>query len=140
MGTVAKTYVVVAPKFDGFKQAVEAQIKSTGASSEGMGATIGARMGGGMAKGIAGQGAVMGAVSALTQKAVAVVSSHMASAAARFDTLSNYTTVMQNLGYSTDEAGESLSKMDSHLQGLPTTLQDMVSTVQGLSAVTGDLS
>ena len=70
---------------------------------------------------------------------MSAVSSHVDSAISRFDTLNNYPTVMQALGYSAADADSSISKMSDRLQSLPTRLDDMVSLVQGLVTTTGDL-
>lgn len=69
-----------------------------------------------------------------------MISSHMNDAINRLDTLNNYPQVMQALGHSSKEADKSLSSMDEHLDGLPTTLDAMVSDVQKLTATMGNLA
>ena len=57
----------------------------------------------------------------------------------RIDTLKNYPKVMQALGYSTEEADASVQLIMKHLDGLPTTTQDMVTLTQSIADSTGDL-
>ena len=57
----------------------------------------------------------------------------------RIDTLKNYPRVMEALGYSTEEADRSVQLIMKHLDGLPTTTQDMVTLTQSIADSTGDL-
>lgn len=57
----------------------------------------------------------------------------------RLDTLKNYPRVMEALGYSTQEADASVQLIMKHLDGLPTTTQDMVTLTQSIADSTGDL-
>ena len=57
----------------------------------------------------------------------------------RIDTLKNYPRVMEALGYSTQEADDSVQLIMKHLDGLPTTTQDMVTLTQSIADSTGDL-
>lgn len=67
------------------------------------------------------------------------ISSHVGSAVSRFDTLNNYPKVMQSLGYSAKESEASIGLMSERLSSLPTRLDDMAASVQGISVITGDL-
>ena len=62
------------------------------------------------------------------------------SAISRFDTLNNYTKVMQNLGASANDADKSLNTLSDGLDGLPTALNDAASGVQRLMASNGDIN
>lgn len=57
----------------------------------------------------------------------------------RLDILKNFPKVMEGLGYSTDEADKSIKHIMDHLDGLPTSTQDMVTLTQAISDSTGDL-
>lgn len=57
----------------------------------------------------------------------------------RIDTIQNFPRVMQALGYSTSEADSSIQLIMKHLDGLPTTTQDMVTLTQAIADSTGDL-
>ena len=135
MAVVGTATLNVVPKITGLAKAMEDEIaKCEGTSFKG-----GEKVGGSFGKGAAKSGAVVGAFAALTNKALDSIGSHVGSAVSRFDTLNNYPTVMQALGYSAADADSSISKMSDRLQSLPTRLDDMVSLVQGLVTTTGDL-
>ena len=57
----------------------------------------------------------------------------------RLDTIKNFPKVMEGLGYSTQEADKSIQLIMDHLDGLPTSTQDMVTLTQAISDSTGDL-
>ena len=65
-------------------------------------------------------------------KAASAISSSIDSAVSRVDTLNNFPKVMENLGYSFDDAAAASQKMSDRLAGLPTKLDDMTSGVQRL--------
>lgn len=139
MAQVGSADLLIVPKFNNFTSQVNNALNGASSTASAAGSKLGTATGGGFGKGLTASGAIIGAFSSITSKAMSSISEHVGSAISRFDTLNNYPTVMQNLGYSADEASQSLSTMDSHLQGLPTALNDMASTVQGIVAVTGDL-
>ena len=57
----------------------------------------------------------------------------------RFDTLHTYPKVMKSLGFSFEDAQGSVSKLNAAVQGLPTSLADIVKSAQSLTAVTGNM-
>lgn len=63
----------------------------------------------------------------------------LSGAISRFDTISNYSKVMESLGYGAEEAEASISKLSTGIEGLPTTLDGIVSSAQKLAATIGDL-
>ncbi len=140
MASIGKASLTIVPKFDNLGKSVTAALDRVDASRSGekMGKGLAAgveRGAGGLVK----TGAIMGVFSAATAKAMDVVSSSVGGAVSRLDTLNNYPRVMQALGYSAEESQASIAKMSDRLTGLPTALNDMTSTVQGISAITGDL-
>ena len=137
--SIGSASLKIVPTFDGLTSKVNAALSGASSSASGSGEKLGQSTASGFGKGLATSGALVGAFASITSSAMSSISSHLSSAISRFDTLNNYPTVMQSLGYSADEASSSLSKMDEHLQGLPTSLDSMTSTVQGIVAVTGDL-
>ena len=68
----------------------------------------------------------------------AVVSS-IDGAVARYDTLNKFPKVLEKMGYSANQAGAATKELSDGVQGLPTTLDDIVSNTQQLVSVTGDL-
>lgn len=57
----------------------------------------------------------------------------------RIDTFNAFPKVMKNFGVSTQEANNSIKRMDKAMRGLPTSLDQAVSGVQNLFMVTKDL-
>lgn len=75
----------------------------------------------------------------LVDSAIGLVKSSMDGAIDRFDTLNKYPVVMEALGYSTQEVDDSMNKLTNGIDGLPTSLDEIVSSAQQLAISTGDL-
>jgi tape measure domain-containing protein len=60
-------------------------------------------------------------------------------AVSRTDILNNFPKIMQNLGYSADDADASVKKISDRLDGLPSSLDGVVSMVQQLAPVTSGM-
>lgn len=75
----------------------------------------------------------------LIDNAIGIVTSSLGGAIDRFDTLNKYPIVMQALGYSTDQIDKSMSKLTEGIDGLPTSLNEIVSNTQQLAISTGNL-
>lgn len=73
------------------------------------------------------------------QKIIGLVSSQIGNAIDRLDTMNNYPKVMSNLGISSDQANASIKMLSENLKGLPTTLNDAVSSVQNFTSVNGSV-
>ena len=71
--------------------------------------------------------------------AMNTMTSSLGGAITRFDTLHSYPKVMNSLGFSTDAAKASVSKLNASVQGLPTSLADIVKSAQSLTSVTGNM-
>lgn len=67
------------------------------------------------------------------------ISSNLAGATKRFDTLNNYPKVMESLGFSAESAKGSIDLLGDSIAHLPTTLDKVASQTQQVVAVTGDL-
>lgn len=67
------------------------------------------------------------------------ISTNLAGATKRFDTLNNYPKVMQSLGFSAEQAEKSINILGDSIAHLPTTLDKVASQTQQVVAVTGDL-
>ena len=57
----------------------------------------------------------------------------------RFDILQRFPKVMQSLGHSSKDVAQSTKALSEGIEGLPTTLDTVVSTTQKLTSMTGDL-
>lgn len=140
MANVGKASLLIVPKFDGLSASVVKHLKGIDTSSAGV--EGGERYSDGFGKGASGllrSGGLVGIFSEVTRRAMDVIGSSVDAAASRLDTLNNYPRVLESLGASSDEAEASISLMSERLQGLPTALNDMASTAQGIYAITKDL-
>lgn len=68
-----------------------------------------------------------------------VLSSSFDGAINRFDTMQSYPKVMKSLGFSIERSQKSVAKLNQSVQGLPTSLADVVTTSKSLAAVTGNI-
>lgn len=75
----------------------------------------------------------------LLEAGVSAVTNSVGGAISRFDTLNKYPTVMEALGYSTDEVTASMDKLDKGIDGLPTSMDEIVASTQQIAIATGDL-
>ena len=138
---------------DGFKQAGH-KVKASGEEAKGGGAGFkkageDAKAGGDKA----GQGAkgfekIKDAIKNFSVGAVAfkavssamnLVSQSMDKAIERFDTLQRFPKVMKSLGHSSKDVAASTKLLSEGIEGLPTTLDTVVSTTQKLTSMTGNL-
>jgi tape measure domain-containing protein len=140
MANVATGSVLLSVKFDNITSSINSQLGKAFSSASKTASAAGSSTGSGFSTGFAAKlGGIAGIVGTGVSAAANLVTNSLSSAISRVDTLNNYPVVMQNLGYSAEEASNSLSTMSDHLKGLPTSLDTMASTVQGIVAVTGDL-
>lgn len=138
---------------EGFKQAGH-KVKASGEEAKGGGAGFkkageDAKAGGDKA----GQGAkgfekIKDAIKSFSVGAVAfkavssamnLVSQSMDKAIDRFDTLQRFPKVMKSLGHSSKDVASSTKLLAEGIEGLPTTLDTVVSTTQKLTSMTGNL-
>lgn len=116
-------YSKVSPDFD---KPIKSQVKASGTSAgTSFGGTFSVAAGNLLSSGIS--------------KALSAVTSHMNSAIGRVDALNQFPKVMSNIGFSSDEASAAIKKMSDGIQGLPTTLDDIVGNTQRLAMSMGDL-
>ncbi|MCP1102597.1 tape measure domain-containing protein [Aequitasia blattaphilus] len=82
-------------------------------------------------------------VSLLAAKAAAkgleILKSSLDGAISRFDTMNRFPKMMQNLGYSALDAKNAINKLSDGIDGLPTSLDEVVASAQNLALITGDL-
>ena len=67
------------------------------------------------------------------------VTNSMGGAIDRFDTMNRFPKMMEVMGYSAQDAQDSIDKLNKGVIGLPTTLDTVVGTTQQLALMTGDL-
>lgn len=134
---LAEAYVQIVPSMKGVGNAIVSAFD--GASGK-AGLSGGKAAGSGFAGGLkAKMGAVIGAASAITSKAMDAIGSSISSAVSRADQMNNFPKVMKNLGYSSEDAAKSIKKISDSLDGLPTTSSAMTGMVQQLAPLTSNL-
>ncbi|RYQ36506.1 tape measure protein [Bifidobacterium pseudolongum] len=134
---LATAYVQIVPSMKGVGNAIVSAFD--GASGK-AGISGGKAAGSGFAGGLkAKMGAVIGAASAITSKAMDTIGSSISSAVSRADQMNNFPKVMKNLGYSSEDAAKSIKKISDSLDGLPTTSSAMTGMVQQLAPLTSNL-
>lgn len=106
---------IVSAGFKGVHSAFGAGVNALASAARGVGSIVG--------------GAVAGAMTAIT----ATIGANMRGAISRVDTLNNFPRVMKNMGFTTDEAARSIKKLDQNIQGLPTSLDEIVQMTQGIA-------
>ncbi|EFB74680.1 tape measure protein [Subdoligranulum variabile] len=75
----------------------------------------------------------------IIQKGVDAVTASLDSAINRYDTMNRFPMMMEQLGYGADSAQEAVQRLSEGIQGIPTTLDSVVSTAQRLTVLTGNL-
>ena len=80
-----------------------------------------------------------GGVFKLIEKGMDAVVSSLDSAIDRYDTMNRFPMMLQQMGYGADEADAAVQRLSEGIQGLPTTLDSVVSTAQRLTILTGNL-
>lgn len=60
-------------------------------------------------------------------------------AVSRFDTMKKYPKVMESLGVSSEMSSKSIQRLSEGIEGLPTTLDMVVSTAQRMTSMTGNI-
>jgi len=75
----------------------------------------------------------------IIEKGFQAIAGAMDSAIARYDTLNKFPQMLEQMGFGAREAGAATDKLSEGIQGLPTTLNDVVSTAQRLTVLTGNL-
>lgn len=71
--------------------------------------------------------------------AVNTLSSNVGSAVSRFDTLNQYPRVLEQMGFSAQEAKDSIKELGDGIQYVPTSLDEIASSTKTLALTTGNL-
>lgn len=133
---VGTAYLTVSPKITGLNAEVSRAFAGVGTGAAGkLGEDASAAFGGRFAK----AGAVAGAAASVVSKAIDAISGSIGTAVARVDTLNNFPTVMQSLGYSAKTADKSIKAISDHLDGLPSSTDALASFTQQIASTGGSL-
>lgn len=137
---VGSAYVTIWPKLEGSTWASEINSAIGGIKTDSAGKQIGESLGSGVGSGLSAAKVAIGNILADAASAgINAIRSSLDSAISRVDTLNQFPKVMSNIGFSTDEAKESISKLSDGIQGLPTTLDGIVANTQAFALSLGDL-
>lgn len=140
-GTVVRGSVLLTPKFDNLGANVKRALGSGYKSAVSVHTNAGRQAAQNYATGFGGAtGAIMGIVSSVTSRALDAISGSIASAVNRVDTIANFPKIMQSVGYSADEARATIERLSSGIDGLPTSLDAIVGSVQKIAPVSGSLA
>ena len=127
-------YIRIAPQMQGIQSTITKQLSGLGSSASSSFSSAFTAKGGAIA------GAVAGVVSTVANKALGAITDSIDGAIARIDTLNAFPKIMKNLGFEASESSSSLDKLSSRIEGLPTTLDEIVSYTQCLASTTGNLN
>lgn len=140
-GTVVRGSVLLTPKFDNLGANVKRALGSGYKSAVSVHTNAGRQAAQNYASGFGGAtGAIMGIVSSVTSRALDAISGSIASAVNRVDTIANFPKIMQSVGYSADNARATIERLSSGIDGLPTSLDAIVGSVQKIAPVSGSLA
>lgn len=82
-------------------------------------------------------GAVAGAAAALANKGINMVTNSINGAIKRVDILNNAPKVLQNLGFSAEEAAIAITQIDKGTRGLPTSLDQIATSLVSIASASG---
>lgn len=134
MADIGTAYVRIAPNMTGIQQKIAAGFNGLGGQFAGQFSNEFS------AKAAVLAGAVAGVAQAAMQKAMSAISNSLGDAISRVDTLARFPVVMQNLGYSADEARQQVKRMADAVVGLPTSLDSITTLATRLAPVSGSLT
>ena len=117
-------YIKIAPQMEGIQSAISSQLQKATSSAKISASSI--AVGSVISKGIS---TTFNAISNSLDKAIS-----------RVDTLNVFPKIMKNLGFSAEESTSSINKLSDRIEGLPTTLDEIVTYTQRLASSTGNLN
>lgn len=136
MANLSTLWVNIVPSVKGLKSTVAKELDSAAEGADRTGETIGDKVKAGAA---AKFGAISGLAQSVFSKAGSVISSNITGAISRADQMNNFPKVMQNLGFSANDAAASIKKISSALDGLPTSTAAMTGMVQKIAPMCDSL-
>lgn len=85
------------------------------------------------------KGALSNLISSGISKLASAITGQLDSALSRVDTINAYKKTMENLGYATEDVSKTTSELKKGIEGLPTTLPDIMSMQQQYAALSGNI-
>ena len=127
-------YIRIAPQMKGIQSTIANQLG-------GLGSKVGTQFSNNFtAKWGKAVGAIAGLTATVASKAVNAVTDSIDMAIKRIDTLNAFPKIMKNLGFESQESSSALSKLSDRIEGLPTTLDGIVTYTQRLASSMGNLN
>lgn len=117
-------YIKIAPQMEGIQSAISSQLQKAASSTKISTSSI--AIGTVISRGIS---TAMNAITGSLDKAVS-----------RVDTLQVFPKIMKNLGFEAEESESAVKKLSDRIEGLPTTLDEIVTYTQRLASSTGTLN
>ena len=127
--SIGTAWVQIKPTTKGLRKAVESEFNA---------ASLGTAVGKDFSAGF--MGVVAGITSSITKTLTSAVSQAFSGGIERADILTRFPKVMEMMGYSADDAAESIQKLREGVTGIPTSLADVVSGTQRLAGVAKDVN
>lgn len=75
----------------------------------------------------------------LLEKGFQLITDSVDRAVSRYDTLDRFPRIMEQMGFSAEDASSSINKLSDGVQGLPTALDEITGSTQRIASMTGDL-
>ena len=129
--SLAKTSSSVSRSMNSFSYSMTSGLTTAGKSTASLG------------KSFSSLGTTIGATSAIVSTFISLIGNELTQAVSygieRLDALSIYPKVMQNLGYSADDANDSIAKIMDELDGLPVAADTITNTTKQIAAFTDSL-
>ncbi len=132
--SLGTAWIQIKPSMRGMTSSIRSELSGVG---EEEGSKFGSKFSTGFA-------AKIGIISGITQQVFSkvwnTITGQIDDAITRADTLERFPKVMEQMGYKTDDAAAAIEKLREGVQGIPTSLADVVSGTQRLVSVTGNVS
>lgn len=139
---VGSAYVSIYPNTSNFSKNIVNGLNKVDLSPTGsrMGQTIGSKMGDGAAKGLSKAKIAIGtALGNVMSAGINGIANSMDRAISRVDTLNNFPRIMANMGISADDSKRAMDRLTKGIDGLPTALDDAVSSVSRFVSKSGNI-
>lgn len=82
---------------------------------------------------------VFSTVQKVVQAGITVIASATKDAVSQFDTMKNFPRIMEQMGFSSEVTTRNLTKMQTAIEPLPTTIDEIVASARGIAVMTKDM-
>ena len=131
--TLGTAWIQIKPTMKGMTSSIRSELAGVGDAG---GSEIGSKFSAGFAAKI---GVISGITQQLFAKVTQTITNQISDAIVRADTLERFPKVMEQMGYSAEDATKTIQKLMKGVEQVPTPLNAVVSGTQRLVAVTKDV-